>query len=167
MTHTNQKHLDAVDRVREELKKYGYSEPEKDSQIGVDLHATKGGRMYYFTIIYGEKKESKSVYSAISASTWMFLSKDEHWRNTFFIAEIMINGEYKYYLYTPSEMWERSYTPYVHLKCNPLSRKETLVELKDVRIEELPASRYQGEQQMLDKLNILPQAITTLKKIKE
>lgn len=169
MTSTNQEHEEAVKKVRDKLQKSNAfigGQVELDEQPGVDLRATnKEGKTYYFTIIKGTKQDSKSVYSAVSLYTWKFV-QENHTKDLFFISEISEKGKLSYYIYTPTEMWHRTNTPYVHLKCNPLKNANTLIEFKD-NIDITPSSnRYEGEKTMLKKLKGLPDILNKLQQIK-
>lgn len=169
MTKTNKAHKEAVERVKDKLEKSNaFSGKVKfDERSGVDLYATgKNGKLYFFTVIKGTRKNSESVYSAVNSATWQFIN-DNHTKDLFFISEIATNGQLSYYVYTPTEMWCRSNVPYVQLKCNPLKEFNTLVEFKDTIDITPPIGRYKGEDDMLKRLEKLPSILDQLKKIKE
>ena len=170
MTRTNNVHKDAVERVKiklETTKAFTNVYLEKELS-GVDLYATdKNEKKYFFTVIKGTKQSSRSVYSAVSAKTWEFVS-NKHTKDLFFISEIEKEGQLpSYYVYTPAEMWHRSNNPYVQLKCNPLKDADLLIEFKDTIDVTPPASRYKEEENMLEGLQNLPPLLEKLKQIKK
>lgn len=168
MTSTNQKHKDAVEHVMKKLQDSGsFVSVDKDMRPGVDLYAKrKDGETYYFSVIRGVKQKSKSVYAAVSSCTWDFVRKN-HTKDFLFIAEILNNGVYTYYCYTPIEIWYRTTTPYLHLKCNPLKDKKSLQEFKDSFDVSIPERRYEGEAAMTSKLNILPSILDSLNVLRD
>lgn len=167
MTNTNKAHDEAVQLVREKLEESGLFGKINTDGVpqGVDLQTTHNGNPCYFTVIKGREQKSKSTYSAVGANTWQFAMKHPH--TLFFIAAIEnMEGIFEFYCYTPTEMWERSNKPYVHLKCNPLKKsKRSLKTIEETFSTDIPSERYEGEKKMVINLGKLSNLLGKLQSI--